>query len=152
MSCLGRAFGEEEWFNRYGQRAEGVIDRRIDARVRIAGGGVKSIDKSMAHLLPMLHGWKKLKGWPREHFYRCGVGIESLKVVTQMAFAWACRCPGNSALHVTIASDAFCSLTGFSDGIGRAFLRGVAYFSNVYPSSHCREVSASRSSGAFSSL
>jgi len=39
-----------------------VIDRRIDARVRIAGGGVKSIDKSMAHLLPMLHGWKKLKG------------------------------------------------------------------------------------------
>ena len=38
MSCLGRAFGEEEWFNRYGQRAEGVIDRRIDARVRIAAG------------------------------------------------------------------------------------------------------------------
>jgi len=45
-----------------GPRAEDVIDRRIDARVRIAGGGVKFIDKSMAHLLPMLHGWKKLKG------------------------------------------------------------------------------------------
>ena len=43
MSCLGRAFGEEEWFNRHGPRAEDVIDRRIDARVRIAGGGVKSI-------------------------------------------------------------------------------------------------------------
>ena len=62
MSCLGRAFGEVEWFNRHGPRAEDVIDRRIDARVRIAGGGVKFIDKSMAHLLPMLHGWKKLKG------------------------------------------------------------------------------------------
>ena len=62
MSCLGRAFGKVEWFNRYGQRAEDVIDRRIDARVRIAGGVIKFIDKSMAHLLPMLHGWKKLKG------------------------------------------------------------------------------------------
>ena len=152
MSCLGRAFGEEEWFNRYGQRAEGVIDRRIDARVRIAGGGVKSIYKSMAHLLPMLHGWKKLKGWPREHFYRCGVGIESLKVVTQMVFAWACRHLGSSTLHVTIAPVPPCLSSGFSDGIGRAFLRGVTHFSNVYPSSHCREISASRSSGAFSSL
>ena len=62
MFCLGLAFGEEEWFNRHGLRAEGVIGRRIDARVRIAGGGVKSIYKSMAHLLPMLHGWKELKG------------------------------------------------------------------------------------------
>ena len=62
MFCLGRAFGVVEGFNRHGPRAEDVIDRRIDARVRIAGGGAKSIDKSMAHLLPMLHGWRKLKG------------------------------------------------------------------------------------------
>ncbi|MBB1540506.1 MAG: hypothetical protein HG459_004065 [Bacteroidia bacterium] len=62
MFCLGRAFGVVEGFNRHGPRAEDVIDRRIDARVRIAGGGVKSIYKSMAHLLPMLHGWKELKG------------------------------------------------------------------------------------------
>ena len=42
--------------------------------------------------------------------------------------------------------------TGFSDGIGRAFLRGVAYFSNVCPSFYRCEVSASRSNGAFLSL
>ena len=56
MSCLGRAFGEEEWFNRYGQRAEGVIDRRIDARVRIAAG--ESNPLSMAVWM------KKLEGQP----------------------------------------------------------------------------------------
>ena len=56
MSCLGRAFGEEEWFNRYGQRAEGVIGRCIDVRVRIAGGGAKSIVESCVG--------EKLKGQP----------------------------------------------------------------------------------------
>ena len=48
MFCLGLAFGEEEWFNRHGSRAEGVIGRCIDVRVRIAGGE--------SNLLSMLYG------------------------------------------------------------------------------------------------
>ena len=35
MSCLGRAFGKVEWFNRYGQRAEDVIKSRYSNGLRM---------------------------------------------------------------------------------------------------------------------
>ena len=77
---------EQELLNQYEQRTKEVINKYIGVQVRIKDEEAKSMDKSVASALTMLHEWQETKEHPipQEYIHRHSFDLKSSKVFTYM--------------------------------------------------------------------